>query len=120
MTTVGTTYGTGVGLSGGGVQLAQGTYTINYTWQADASGDGTVLSELTSAYLVLGGVEVAGSRIKATTATAANTEGQVANEVTVTVPAGGQWLSLYNGARAATHSSSLAGITGSINVTRVG
>ncbi|WP_406692727.1 hypothetical protein REH65_13880 [Saccharopolyspora sp. ID03-671] len=119
MTTIGTSYG-GVSLSGGGVQLAAGTYTIDYTWQADAAGSGTSASELVSAYLTLSGTEVAGSRIKATTSTSPSIEDQVSNSITITVPAGGGVLMLNNGAVAtAGHNSSLTGITGSINVQRV-
>lgn len=114
-----TTYGTGVTLSGGSVSLAAGTYEVSYSWQGDASGSGTTTSELVSAYLALNGTEVPGSRVKSTTYTASDIESEVSNTVTIVVPAGGGTLQLFNGAVAMIHNSTLAGITGSMNVEQV-
>lgn len=115
-----TTYGTGVTFSGGSVSLAAGTYEVSYSWQGDAQGNGlTTLTEIVSAYLTLGGVEVAGSRIKSTTYNTVSIEAEVANTMTIVVPAGGATLQLFNGAAAMAHNSTLAGITGSINVEQV-
>lgn len=113
------TYGTGVTFSGGSVSLAAGTYEVSYSLQGDASGTGTTTSEEVSAYLALNGTEVAGSRIKSTTYTAPGIESEVANTMTIVVPAGGATLQLFDGAAALTHNTTLAGITGSINVEQV-
>ncbi|MFI9488505.1 hypothetical protein ACIG47_19115 [Promicromonospora sp. NPDC052451] len=119
MTTTGSTYGAGVTLSGGGVNLAAGTYVVSYSWSGDASGDGTnPNSEVVSAYLVLGGTEVAGSRIRSTTATQGAVENEVSNTMTITTTGG--LLQLFNGNRAVTHgTTNLSGYTGSINVQQV-
>lgn len=120
MTTTGSTYGAGVALSGTGVSLPAGTYQISYSWSADPSGDGqSANTEVISAYLVLGGTEVAGSRIRATTPTQAGVDAHVSNTMTLTVGATSV-LQVFNGNRAVTHgTTNLTGFTGSVNVEQV-